>query len=155
MEEKKTEDVLGATRVDNPRWFEEYVSKTKKTDRDLLTEIKALSEMSPTEIKNYIGGDIKDLPYETLETLFIDGSDNKDVVDILHKKRDVYIKIHPEKQIARGASEGIIGFDGRVIPVEKWSSASDSEKRNFLVGATCFHLNSDTPGMDSSPNDRF
>jgi len=96
------------------------------------------------------------LPYEFLDTLFINGSDNELVGTILRKKREAYVKKHPEKtRGVPGAGKGIITFDGRFIPQSTWISATDSEKRGALVGSTCFHYNSETPGMGSDPSDRF
>jgi hypothetical protein len=90
-----------------------------------------------------------------LKTLFIDGAGDPRVAGMLRKKRTEYLKLHPEEQAGRGASDGVITYDGRFISKKDWDSATDSEKRAILVGATCFHYNSDTPGMGSSPSDRW
>src|SRR5258706_6642414 len=107
------------------------------------------------KLKKHMGGDINEVSYEFLETLFIDGSDSQEVANVLRTKRQEYLRNHPEKQVAKGAGEGIITYDGRFISREMWNSATDSEKRGALVGSTCFHYNSDTPGMGSDPKDRF
>lgn len=138
-----------------PEWFEHYKEKLIKNHKDPLEEVKALSSMTTEELEKHIGGKIGELPYEVLETLFIDGSDDQNVVGVLRTKRADYLKKHPEKQVSKGASEGIITFDGRFISKKVWETASASEKRGALVGSTCFHYNSDTPNMGSNPKDRF
>lgn len=140
---------------ENPGWFDRYVQRVNRSNTDLLEEVRSLSGMSQSQLEGYLGGRIEELPYSVLQTLFIDGSDDRRVADVLRRKRAEYLEDHPEEAVARGASEGIITFDGRVISKKKWNSASDSEKRGALVGSTCFHYNSDTPGMGSSPDDRF
>lgn len=138
-----------------PGWFEKYRQDVEKSGKDLLKEVELLATMKKTDLEEHLGGGIRELPYEVLETLFIDGSDDASVADVLRSKRKAYLETHPEKQIAKGASEGIITYDGRFIPKKQWDSASDSEKRGALVGSTCFHYESETPGMGSSPQDRF
>lgn len=139
-----------------PKWFDKYTSGLLKRKVDLLREVDELSKLNPGKLRGHLGGNIEELPYEVLETLFIGGSDNGDVAALLRKKREEYVRLHPEKSRgAQGADQGIITFNGRFIPQLMWSSASDSEKRGALVGSTCFHYNSDTPGMGSNPNDRF
>lgn len=138
-----------------PGWFSGYTGRLKKENKDLLEEIKELSGMPLGQVEMRIGGSLDDLPYQTLQTLFIDGSDDQKVAGILRSKRSQYLLVHPEEQKSRGASKGIITFDGRFIPKGVWQTATDSEKRGALVGSTCFHYNSDTPNMDSSPTDRF
>ena len=103
------------------------------------------------DISKEIGGNVSDLGYDLLRTLFSEGSDDEQMAEVLRAKRNEYFKAHPELV---EKVEGIIAYDGRVIPMNDWLDASDSEKRGILVGSTCFHYNSDTPGMDSSPNDR-
>jgi len=103
-----------------------------------------------------LGGKIEELPYETLNTLFIDGTDDPDVATLLRIKREQHVKIHPEDtRGVPGVDVGISTFDGRFINKATWDTATDSEKRGALVGSTCFHYNSDTPGMGSTPKDRF
>jgi hypothetical protein len=99
--------------------------------------------------------DLNTLTYEELCSIYPDGSDDTRVVGILRKKRETYLKKHPEEQVASGASNGVITYDGRVIPKSVWVTATPSEIRGALVGSTCFHYNSDTPGMDSDSKDRF
>ena len=136
-----------------PEWYRRYSEKLRQEKRDLIGEVESLSHMDSRELSSHIGGSIEELPYEFLQTMFIDGTDDVEVAGILRKKREGYLKDHPEKQVARGASEGIITFDGRFIPKEMWNTASPSQRIGWLVGSTCFHYNSDTPGMDSSPDD--
>ena len=137
-----------------PVWYVEY---TKNIPKDkLLDEVRAISTLSIQEINSRMGGNIAELPYDCLKTLFIDGSDDQEVVLLLRNKRETYLKGHPEVYNGvRGALEGIVSYDGRVVSMEDWKTASDSEKRGVLVGSTCFHYNSDTPGMGSSPKDRW
>ncbi|KKT35847.1 MAG: hypothetical protein UX12_C0020G0003 [Candidatus Collierbacteria bacterium GW2011_GWC1_45_47] len=138
-----------------PEWFGKYTDKLRQEKTDLLAEVDRLSEMNLENLTQHIGGNVNELPYEFLQTIFIDGSDDPRVADILREKRGEYLKSHPEKQVAKGASEGIIAHDGRFIPKALWDTATDSEKRGVMVGSTCFHYNSETPGMGSSPEDRF
>ncbi len=155
---KKIDDLeQRAEKVDTrPDWFKDYVKKIREEKRDILQELQKLSMMKLDEINKHIGGNFEDLPYEIMDTLLVDGSESKDVVDILIRKRTDYIKIHPEKtRGVSGADEGIITFNGRFINKKVWDTASDSEKRSAMVGTTCFHYNSGTPNMDDSPNDRF
>lgn len=138
-----------------PEWFKKYSDNLRGKKVDPLVEVNNLANMKLDQLKKHMGGNINELPYELLQTLFIDGSDSAEVADVLKLKRKEYLLNHPEKQMARGASEGIITYDGRFISKEVWNTASDSEKRGALVGSTCFHYNSDTPGMGSSPKDRW
>jgi|GEM_PF-5291719 hypothetical protein len=138
-----------------PEWFSDYVDNLKKSKTDLLDEIKKLSAMSLNQVESRIGGKLDDLPYEYIKTLFIEGSDNEEVADSLRKARNRYLLNNPKEQLARGASEGVISNDGRFISLEEWNSATESEKRAIMVGSTCFHYNSGTPGMDSEPSDRW
>lgn len=139
-----------------PEWFVKYANKLREDETDLLKEVDDLSKMTQDQVNKHIGGNFQELPYEFLDTMFIGGTDDERVAAELRKKREIYLKTHPEK--SRGVSgidKGIVTFDGRFIPQKTWVTATDSEKRGALVGSTCFHYNSDTPGMDSSPEDRF
>lgn len=137
-----------------PPWYVEYAKNVPKDK--LLDEVRTISSLSIQEINSRMGGNIAELPYDCLKTLFIDGSDDQEIVLLLRKKRETYLKDHPEAYNGvRGALEGIVSYDGRVVSMEDWKSATDSEKRGVLVGSTCFHYNSDTPGMGSSPKDRW
>jgi len=154
--EVSTNELKQMTRAEvAPDWYEGYKKRIVEGGVDLLDEIKKVSEMKLEEITKHMGGKIEELPYVVLKELFIEGSEDQRVADILRKKRTNYLKLHPEEQISRGASEGVITYDGRFISKEDWDTASDSEKRAVLVGSTCFHFNSGTPGMDSNPEDRW
>lgn len=149
-------EIQAGTEGGNPKWFNEYAKKLKVKNVDLLEEINTLSTLKLASLEKYLGGRLVDLPYETLETILINGSDDENVGALLREKREEYLKIHPEKSKGvSGSGQGIITFDGRFIPQSLWITASDSEKRGALVGSTCFHYNSDTPGMGSDPKDRF
>jgi len=141
--------------VESPAWFNEYVSDLKENNVDFLDEVNTISSLSLDEIEERIGGELSELPYEYLQTLFIDGTDVLEVASFLREKREKYLLNHPELQLSKGYSEGVISNDGRFISKEEWESASDSEKRAIMVGSTCFHYNSGTPGMDSNPDDRW
>ena len=139
-----------------PEWFGKYVNSIREKGSDLLAEINKLSTMKLAELNMYLGGNVDSLPYELLNTLFINGSDDLEVGAILSKKREGYVKLHPK--MTRGVPEierGIITYNGSFIPQSVWETATDSEKRGALVGSTCFHYNSGTPGMDSKPTDRW
>lgn len=138
-----------------PAWYGQYTDRLRESNEDLLAEVDRLSHMTLDQLEDKLGGKIEELPYEFLQTMFIDGSDHPEVADVLRRKRQGYLKDHPEQEVAKGAAEGIITFDGRFVPKKLWDTATDSEKRGALVGSTCFHYNSDTPGMGSSPQDRF
>lgn len=139
-----------------PMWFGEYTRKIQSDNGDLLVEVKLLSTLNKVKLNNHLGGNIEELPYKILQTLLIEGTDDEEVAEILRSKREIYLKTHPEeyKGVAN-AGLGIVAFDGRFISQTDWDTASDSEKRAVLVGSTCFHYNSGTPGMDSDPRDRW
>ncbi len=139
-----------------PEWYNNYVGKLFKDEANLVRELDLVAEMNYSQLNNHLGGSIDELPYEVLGTLLINGTDDEKVANILRLKRQKYLEKHPEEyKGVRGAQEGIIGFDGIVHPMSDWRDASMSEKIGVLVGSTCFHYNSDTPGMSSSPKDRF
>lgn len=156
MNESSIEQNIGTNeKVLLPEWYANYVKILHDNKVDLEREIENVGKMSMEELNTHIGGRADELPYEVLGTLLIDGSDSEEVANLLRNKREKFLLNHPEMQKGRGASEGIITYDGRFISKEDWESASSSEKRGALVGSTCFHYNSGTPGMDSSPKDRW
>lgn len=154
-EELRTQAKIEETRrleKENPEWYQEYLKKINNNRVDLLDLVRRLSSMQMDDISSEMNGNVEDLGYELLSTLFSEGSTDERMAAVLTRKRGEYVKKHPELV---GKSEGIITFDGRVISMEDWNTATDSEKRAILVGSTCFHYNSGTPGMDSSPKDRW
>lgn len=139
-----------------PAWFGEYTKRLADTNKDLLDEVKELASMKLEDVKKHIGGNPEELPYEFLDTMLITGSDDEEMALILRSKREKFVHRHPDQSRGvPGIEKGISTFDGRFIPQKTWVTASDSEKRGALVGSTCFHYNSDTPGMGSDPKDRF
>ena len=138
-----------------PVWYNAYVGKLRASETDLAQEIENISSMSMSEVNSHIGGNLEELPYEILGPLFIEGSDDEQVAELLRKRRAKYVEIHPEEyKGVPGAMEGVILCDGKFVSKADWDEATDSEKRG-LVGRTCFHWVSDTPNMDSSPKDRW
>ncbi|NCP46810.1 hypothetical protein AUJ42_03040 [Candidatus Collierbacteria bacterium CG1_02_44_10] len=87
-----------------PSWFGNYTQKIRDEGRDLLTEVSIMEKMTPQQLNEHLGGSFEELPYEFLDTLFINGSDNELVGTILRKKREAYVKKHPEK--TRGGARG-------------------------------------------------
>lgn len=151
---KQTSEKISTVEV--PEWFDEYRKTFNNEDFDVLKEIAKLSAYDLKELEKYIGGKFEELPYEIMDALLIDGTNSLEVAEILKIKRKEYLKIHPEmSRGVPGIDVGITTFNGRFINKDLWATASDSEKRSALVGTTCFHYNSGTPGMDDSPNDRF
>jgi len=138
-----------------PEWFESYKKALAENKVDLLEEIKNLSTHTYEDISKRIGGPVENLPYDVLRSLFINGFDDEKLAGILRDKRTEYLNDHPEEVFSKNASEGVITFDGRFISKADWDTATDSEKRAIMVGSTCFHYNSDTPGMGSNVNDRW
>ena len=139
-----------------PDWYRKYSDRISVTGKDLLQEVKEVSEMNYELLNAHLGGNVDELPYEILQTLFITGTDDDKVAEILRGKRERYLLNHPEmRKSDPRAGMGIITYDGRFIPQKDWETATDSEKRAAMVGSTCFHFNSETPGMGSSPNDRW
>lgn len=155
MNENTAEQQSIKCEVKVPKWFEEYADKFSRSGKQLKTEVFDMSKMTADELNKHLGGDFKELPYEALGTILSEGSDDLNVAKSLREMRETYLADHPEKQISKGASEGVITFDGRFISQKDWETATDSEKRAIMVGSTCIHFNSDTPGMGSSPKDRF
>lgn len=135
-----------------PEWFKTYKKKLHDENTDLEEEIKNLSKLKESQLIERLGGKIQDLPYEVLQMLFVDGSDHDEVADVLRKKREGYLKSKPD-YAERFGKGFIVGFDGRIWSVEQWSSMTPSEKRGVMVGSTCFHYESGTPGMSSEPGD--
>jgi len=149
--EKSSQEKAEQKKREKPEWYDDYVKKIHEEDVDLLSLVRRFSEMSIEEISKEIGGNLSDLNYDTLKTLLSEGSENAEVAQLLRDKRTTFLKESGQlPQI-----EGIVAYDGRVIPMKDWLSATDSEKRAILVGSTCFHYNSGTPGMDSNPTDRY
>lgn len=138
-----------------PEWYEKYIDNFVQSKKDLDLEKAHVEKLNPEDLKSHIGGNFEELPYEALQVLMPKGSDDIIVADVLRDKRTKYLKEHPEMQKDRGASEGVIAFDGRFIPMSDWETATASERRAILVGSTCFHFNSGTPGMDSNPKDKY
>ena len=139
-----------------PDWFDNYLQRLNVEGRDLLEEVKLLSTFDVKRLEERLGGPVNEIPYETLMTLFVEGSDDPLVAEVLRNKRAVYLKSHPEEyKGAIGAGMGVITYDGRFISQKDWQTTTDSEKRAILVGSTCFHYNIDTPGMGSDSKDRF
>lgn len=139
-----------------PAWINKYNQRLQKNNIDLPTEIEKLANMKQDDLNRYLGGKISELPYEILGVLLIGGSEDEKVAELLRSKRERYLLNHPEmSRGVPGAGEGVITFDGRFIPKSKWITATDSEKRAAMVGTTCFHFNSETPGMGSGINDRW
>lgn len=137
-----------------PSWYRVYSEKLRQENVNLVEEVNRLSEMRLNDLERHLGGSIKELPYEFLQTLFIDGTDDEQVAGILRDKRQTYLKDHPEAyKGSKGASEGIVGFDGRVWSKAQWDKMTLSERQGVLVGSTCFHYESGTPGMTSNPED--
>ena len=141
--------------MSEPQWYHDYTDRLISGKVDMANELRKLSELGVNRLNQRLNGDINDLQYCFLRTLFPDGSEDEEVANILRKKRTEYLKTHPEERIARGASVGIIGFDGRFYTMEQYEGMTDSEKRGVFVGSTCFHYNSETPGMGSKPTDRY
>lgn len=149
-------EVIAASLPDIPKWFDDYKVRFFDEKFDALKEIDKLSTLNIKQLNEHLGGSFEDLPYEVMDTLLVDGTDVTEVAEILKAKRVQYLKIHPEMtRGVPGADQGIITFNGRFINKNIWSTATPSEKRSALVGTTCFHYNSGTPGMDDSPDDRF
>jgi len=138
-----------------PDWYIKFSDNFSKSKKDISQEVANVEIMDKEILEKYIGGSIEELPYEALQVLLPNGSDDDNVGDILREKRTNYLKIHPEMSKSKNSDGHIIAFDGRIIPMADWLTATDSEKRAILVGSTCFHYNSDTPGMDSNPKDRY
>lgn len=133
-----------------PEWYTRYVGALTGQSDLLENEIVNLSKMNLVELKERMGGDITEIPYDFLRTIFPTGSSDESVVNILRKKRTDYLKLHPEEQKIKDADKGVIGFDGRFYPETAWEKMTPAERRGVVVGTTCFHYNSDTPGMSDT-----
>ena len=142
---------------ERPGWFIKHLLVLGQRGEDAcLEEIKSLATMNLNEVNGLLGGEVRDLPYEMLCTMFIEGTADEQIASTLRAKREDYLKRHPNLRSSDpDAGRGVIAYDGRFISWKDWESATDSEKRAIMVGSTCFHYNSDTPGMSSSPNDRW
>ena len=124
-----------------PDWYAEYIAGlVTKTGESIRDEILKLDSLSLVDLNIKFGGDIRGLQYDFLRTLFPTGSDNSEVAEILRKKREEYLKEHPEEQVARGASEGIIGFDGRFYPKSEWDKMTAAQRREKNGGNNLFSL---------------
>lgn len=128
-----------------PEWYQKFAERLSLGE--FSKTIKKLDTMNFTELKCYLGGDIRELPYEFLQILFPDGSDNIRVAIFLRQQREKYLIVHPEQEQGRGATEGVIGYDGRFVHISVWNELSPADRFVLLVGTTCFHYNSDTPGF--------
>jgi hypothetical protein len=138
---------IGLHELGLPVEVKEYVNGILKDSGKLREEVEGLIGMGMEGVNKRLGVDMNKLPYEILRVLFPDGSDHAEVGKILSKKREEYLKTHPEEQVAKGASKGVITCDGMFVSQDRWDQATPAERRTILVGRTCFHWNSDTPGM--------
>lgn len=156
MEESISEKVISETQSNVPKWYNNYVEGLIKSGKDITEDIETAGSMSKEQLDAHFGGKIEELPYEILRSILEKGSDDESVGAILRGKRAEYLKDHKEDyKGVSNAGKGVIAFDGRFIPIQDWESATESEKRAIMVGSTCFHYNSDTPGMGSNPKDRW
>jgi hypothetical protein len=156
MSEENNEMLLTENLNNVPNWYNEYVDKLVQSGRDITLEAEEASKMSSDKLNEHLGGKINDLPYEVLRSLLPNGSDDENVGAVLSGKRAEYLKNHKDEYKGNhDAGKGVITYDGRFISKQDWDSATDSEKRAIMVGSTCFHFNSDTPGMGSDPKDRW
>ena len=129
---------------DPPQWYQEFAAEV--ATKNITDVVGELANMNFTQLQAKMGGDIKDLPYELLQVVFPDGSENEEVAQFLREKRESYLKEHPEEAQGRGAANGIIGYDGRFYSYEYLKELKPADMFVILVGTTCFHYNSDTPG---------
>lgn len=146
------ERLVGGEAVCPPNWYVSYAEKLAQSE-NVAAEIGRLSTLTLSEVEKMIGGPIEDLPYDNLQTIFPQGSDDETVGALLRKKREVYLNVNPEQRVAAGAGEGVIGFDGRFWPIIQFNKMTPSERIGVMVGTTCFHYMGETPGMTSIPED--
>ena len=108
--------------------------KLRQEKRDLIGEVESLSHMDSRELSSHIGGSIEELPYEFLQTMFIDGTDDVEVAGILRKKREGYLKDHPEviEEINERAFSGerILGVISNE-PILDYESLRKYDFKNF------------------------
>jgi len=131
-----------------PDWFLKY-SESLVDDRRLAEEQKSLEGLGLDAIKARLGGDIKDLPYPSLQLLFPKGSDDEEVGAVLREKRTEFSMDHPEI-LNLGDSEGIISADGVVVLKSDYDKMTAAQKRGVMVGRTCFHYESGRRGMSDT-----
>ncbi len=124
-----------------PEWLDKYLDGLVKK-----TGIKAGEELLNLNMKQLterIGGDISQLPYEYLQLVLPEGSDNTVVSDFIRQKRKEWREAHnlvADDEIA-------IGYDGSVVPYKTYLSWSLAKRRGFVVGPTCWHWDKGRKGM--------
>ena len=128
-----------------PGWLVAYYTKVSQ-DHGVsgYDEYVAFVEnLSLPELNARLGVKFEDLSYNDMRAVLPDGSEDEQVSDIFRNKREEYITEHPEEMQGKGAAEGVIGYDGRFIPLSDWETLTPDDKFAILVGMTCFHYNSD------------
>ncbi len=149
-----------ASEVVIPNWYQDFAVSMAKAE-NVSEKLANFDTLSYAAINAAIGGDMRELPYQVLRVLLPDGSDNQQVADVLRSSREEYLKSHPDEVQGRGATEGIISYDGRFIPIKIWETLTEHQKFAVFVGSTCTHYAGDVPGygdldyMDADQYDAY
>lgn len=141
--------------ITDTNWFSYYLQKiTGYNSVRLAREISHLEGLSPEELSRAIGGDFSTLSYLQMTCILPNGSNNQQVADIIREERKKYLLDHPEEEQGRGATDGVIGFDGRFFTLKKWGEMSPSDRFAVVIGSTCSHYNHDVPGYGDNLSEK-
>jgi len=130
-----------------PEWFSKFVAENMKDEESAKATIAKNVFMDLDTLKARLGGDLKDVPYKTLLAV-LPYSEIPQVGLELSNIRKNYLREHPEENVTKQNSY-YITYDGRVI-LDEGQELTPAQKREITVGTTCFHYNSDTPGMSDT-----